>query len=145
GELRPGHVDAVAERAAHVVVDGHELLVEQEVTGAGYVVVLGHGTAGEVERRAVGAGGPVHEQRAGLVRVGRHGGAAQERLAGQVRVAPGVPGDRGVTAGLPVLARLAEGGCSAAEPVGSRGVGPGPATVERVGDAAGAVTAAVVV
>src|SRR5207253_6418746 len=66
-------------------------------------------------------------------------------LAGQVRVALGVPGDRGVAAGLPVLAgRAAERG-TAAEPVRCGRVGPRPTAVQRVRHPAGTVTAPVVV
>ena len=102
---RPGHVDAVLERAADVVVDRHVLLVEQAAARAGGVVVLGDRAAREVPRRAVVAGRAEDVERARLVRVRGDARAAVEHLAAEVRVALRVPRDRRVASRLPVLAR----------------------------------------
>ena len=142
---RPRHVDAVLERAADVVVDGHVLLVEQAAAGAGGVVELGDRPAGEVPRRAVVAGRAEDVERARLVRVRRDARAAVEHLAAEVRVALRVPGDRRVASGLPVLARLAAEVGAARESHRDRRVVPVLPAVERVRAVAVAVAAAVVV
>ena len=84
GERRPGHVDPVAERAAGCCRRS-AVACRAGSAGAGDVVVLDHGAAREVPGRAVGAGGAVHVERAGLVGVGGGGGPRmnvwQERYA----------------------------------------------------------------
>src|SRR5439155_14412565 len=75
------------------------------------------------------------------------GWPALEQLAGQIRIALAIPADGRITARLPVLARecVACADRVAGEVVGCRGFVPGPTFVEAVGNAAGAVAAAIVV
>src|SRR4051812_41351486 len=96
GEQGPGDVDPVAVAAGDVVVDGDQLLVEQDGSGAGDVVVLGHRAAGEVPGRPTGSGRAEDVESARLIRVLRDAGAPLEYLARKVGVAAAVPGHRGV-------------------------------------------------
>ena len=145
GELGPGHVDPVPEGAGDVVVDGHQLLVEQGVSGPGDIIVLGHRAPGEVPGRTAGAGRAEDVERARLVGVLGHAGPAFEDLAGQVGVPASVPRHRGVATGLPVLPRRPAERGPAGEAHRDGGVLPGPARVRRVCGVTVSVTPAVVV
>ena len=107
-ELGPGDVDAIPELAAGAVVDGHVLLVFEDVASASRVVVDDDGPAWEVPRRTVVLGGAENQEAARSIRVRRRACAAVEYLAREVGVAARIPGNGWVACGLPVLARSPE-------------------------------------
>ncbi len=145
GELGPRDVDPVLERATDVVVDRHVRLVLQDGSRSGGVGELGRRHGREVPRGASVAGRAEDVEGARLVGVGAHGATAVEHLAAHVCVALGVPGDGGVAARLPVLARGTPGGRPVRERHRDEAVGPGPTAVARECADAVAVAAAVVV
>src|SRR5690348_9836617 len=76
GKLRPAHIDAILEGAADMVVDGHELLVEQlhpRGRVAGRIGEDDDVAAREVPGCAAITRGAEDDEGAGRIRVGRRG------------------------------------------------------------------------